>query len=33
MSAANELIHIVFTTEEFLEVDIEGWPEWDLNQH
>ena len=25
------MIHIVFTTERFLEVAIESWPEWDLN--
>ena len=24
-------IYVVFTTEEFLEVAIESWPEWDLN--
>ena len=27
----NELIHMVFTTEELLEVAIESWPEWDFN--
>ena len=27
----NELIHMVFTTEGFVEVAIESWPEWDLN--
>ena len=25
------MIHIVFTTEGFLEVAIECWPEWNLN--
>ena len=24
-------IYVVFTTEGFLEVAIESWPEWDLN--
>ena len=24
-------IYMVFTTERFLEVTIESWPEWDLN--
>ena len=24
-------VYIVFTTEGFLEVAIESWPEWDLN--
>ena len=24
-------IYMVFTTEEFLEVAVESWPEWDLN--
>ena len=24
-------IYVVVTTEEFLEVAIESWPEWDLN--
>ena len=27
----NELIHMLFTTERFLEVAIESWSEWDLN--
>ena len=27
----NELIHMVFTTEGFLEVAIQSWPKWDLN--
>ena len=25
------MIHMVFTTEGFLEVTTESWPEWDLN--
>ena len=25
------MIYMVFTTERFLEVAIESWPEWDLN--
>ena len=31
MLVGNELIHMVFTTEGFLEKVIERWPEWDLN--
>ena len=27
----NEQMQMMFTTEEFLEVAIERWPEWDLN--
>ena len=27
----NELIHMVVTTEGFLEIAIESWTEWDLN--
>ena len=27
----NELIYPVFTTEEFLQIAIESWPEQDLN--
>ena len=27
----NELIHMVYNTEGFLEVAVESWPEWDLN--
>ena len=29
--SGNEHIHMVFTTEEFLEVAIESWSDWDLN--
>ena len=31
MLVANELIHMVFTTEGFLEVAMGSWPQWDLN--
>ena len=31
MSLAECMIHTLFTTERFFEVDIGSWPEWDLN--
>ena len=30
MSIVEWMIHMVFTTEGFVELAIESWPEWDL---